>query len=152
MKKTIKIDINSKDDLFKKYNNSKISSDLINYIIEEAMSDFNKEDKYEIIINNKTKSNIDIIPLIKNELKEEYNNVISNYDENNIRQLMFLILGIITLFISVLIKEIILSELTSVGVWVLFWHVIEIELFDDKDLRKKRKILKKLLESKFIEK
>ena len=152
MKKTIKIDINSKDDLFKKYNNTKISNDLINYIIEEAMSDFNKEDKYEIIINNKTKSNIDIIPLIKNELKEEYNNVISNYDENNIRQLMFLILGIITLFISVLIKEIILSELTSVGVWVLFWHVIEIELFDDKDLRKKRKILKKLLESKFIEK
>ncbi|MBO5414176.1 MAG: hypothetical protein J6A17_00965 [Bacilli bacterium] len=150
MEKIIEIDLKNKEDLFDRYNKNEISKDLIEYIINEITL-YNKNDTYKIIINNSIKGQNKIENIIKEGLIREYNNNIDIYDQNNIRQLIFFIMGIIALFISVVANGIILKELASVGVWVLFWYIIEVELFEDKENRKRRKIIKKLLDSEFIE-
>ena len=151
MKKVIEVELSNKEDLFEKYNSNKVSKELLDYIISEVPF-LDKNDTIEVIINNRIKNQKETIPYIINGLKEEYNNSINKYDQNNIKQLSYLIIGVITLSISVLIDGIVLKELASVGVWVLFWNVIEIELFEDKDIRKKKKKLQRLLDSEFIEK
>lgn len=151
MERIIEIDLKSKEDLFDRYNKNKVSKELIEYILSEITT-YNKNDTYKIIINNSIKGQKEINSLIKEGLIREYNKNIDKYDQNNIRQLIFFIMGIIALFISILTDSVILKELADVGVWVLFWYIIEVELFEDKENRKKRNIIKKLLDSEFIEK
>lgn len=150
MERIVEINLKNKEDLFEKYNINKVSKDLINYIIDEV-DIIEKNDTVNLIIDNKIKGQKECESYIIEGLKEEYNKCINQYDQNNIKQLSYLIIGILALLISVLIEEIILKEFASVGVWVLFWNVIEIELFEDKDIRKKKKIIKKLLNGRITE-
>ena len=66
-------------------------------------------------------------------------------------QLIYLIIGILSLVLSSLIKENIFKELILISGWVLIWSMIEIEIFSDTELKRKRKILKQLLNSEIIE-
>ena len=93
----IEIDLKSKEDLFDRYNKNKVSKELIEYILSEITT-YNKNDTYKIIINNSIKGQKEINSLIKEGLIREYNKNIDKYDQNNIRQLIFFIMGIIALF------------------------------------------------------
>ena len=53
MEKEIKVDISSRDELLEKYNDSKISRDVVEYIIKEAMI-IDKNEKIKIPPYNKT--------------------------------------------------------------------------------------------------
>lgn len=148
MEKRIEIDLLELDDLLERYNRKKVSHSLIEYIIKQT-PDFKKNDNIKIIINTKIKD-IDCVSLIKDGLKEQYNNSLKKHFYNDIIQIIYLIIGVATLFIYTLIKESIAKELVLISGWVFIWSVVELELFSDSESRKMRRILNKLLISEFI--
>lgn len=148
--KVIEIDITNKEDLYEKYNKKVVSKDLINYMVE-SIPHFKKSDKLKIVINNSTNEKINCTKLIKDGLNNEYNKSLLKYHKTNIVQLIYLIIGIIALILSTLVNVTIFKEIILIGAWVLIWEMIELELFSDTQEKKKRIILKKLLDSEFEE-
>ena len=148
MEKIIEIDLLELDDLLERYNRKKVSLSLIEYIIKQTPN-FKKNDNLKIIINNKIKG-IDCVSLIKEGLKEEYNNNLKKHFYNDIIQIIYLIIGVAILFVYTLIKESIAKELVLISGWVFIWSVVELELFSDSESRKRRIILNKLLLSEFV--
>lgn len=149
MERVIDIDIVNKDDLFEKYNKRKVNEDLINYLLKEIPY-FTKTDSFKIIINNYC-SDLDCIPVIIDGLKQEYNECNFKYDKSNFIQIIYFLLGVVILFLSTLINEVVLKEIVLIGGWVFIWAIVESEISSELELRKKRRKLKKLLESEFIE-
>ena len=145
----IEIDIIDKKDLLEKFNTKKVSKDLINYLIDTT-SDIKKEDKVTIIINNYL-GDENLIRLIKEGLKVEYEKCLKKHFVTYLRKFLYFILGIIAIFVSTLFETEVLHEIILIGGWVLIWEMVELEIFTDRDNYKKRKILKKLLESEFKE-
>lgn len=149
MEKIIEIDLNNKYDLIDKYNERKISNEIIEYIIKQAKLLRNKQIKF--IINNKCHIDKDISKLIKEGLKEEYDRSLEEHNTNNIKQILFLILGITFIFLSTLIDDgVIWREVLLISGWVPIWEMIEVELFPDVDGRRKRKLIKKILNSEIV--
>ena len=152
MKKEIKIDIEDRDDLLEKFNENKVSREVIDYIIREAMI-IEKDKEIEIVIN-KGKAIVaeECKELIKKGLKDEYKRSLEIQRENNIKQLYFLVLGAILLFLSIKIKQVgILKEILLISGWVPIWEMVKIELFPDVQERIKRKCINRLLKSEIIE-
>lgn len=137
MKRIIEIDLMEENDLFEKYNKRQVSNELIDYMIKEV-GILNKNDVIKIIVNNYlTISNTKA--LIKNKLSDEYDKTILKNRHNVYIQLIYLIIGIIALFVSSLLKDTIFKELILIGGWVLIWSMIEIEIFSDTELKRKKK-------------
>ena len=152
MEKIIEIDINNQNDLIHKYNNKKMSSEIIDYIIQEAMK-IKKNEKIKIVINNKCNVEKDITKMINDGLKEEYNKSKKEHRDNNIKQIIFLLLGIIFIFLSTTIEDgVIWKEILLITGWVPIWEMIDVELFSDAEGIRKRRVINKLLQSKIIEK
>ena len=150
MEGIIEIDLIDKYDLVEKYNEKNVSSALIKYIINEAMY-IPKKDKIVIKINKKFPTVKNCKTLIVDGLKIEYNESLRLHKLIDIKQWIFLIWGIIALFLSTLFNNEIIEEILIIGAWVPLWEVIDLEVFADHDERKKRRVLKKLLKSEIIE-
>ena len=150
MEKIIEIDIAYEQDLCEKYNTKIVSNDLINYIIN-SIHHVKKSEKIKIIINNLTERQ-DCIILIKEVLKREYGKSYITYHKNNLIQIIYFLIGVIALILYSIIKYTIFKEIVLIGAWVLIWEMVELEIFSDVKEKKKRIILKKLLDSEFIEK
>lgn len=149
MEKIIEIDLNNRENLTEKYNNKIVSKKLVDYILEEAIF-VSKNDLIKIIINNNCDIEEDCIELIKDGLKVEYNRTLKIKHLNNVRQVIYLIIGIIFLFLSTIIKDdFIFKEVFIIIGWVPIWEVMEIELFTDIKERRKRRVIRKLLDSEF---
>ena len=152
MENIIEIDINNKYDFLDKYNEKNVSHEFIEYIIKQSLL-VKSNEKIKVVVNNKCDIEDNCIEYIKNGLKREYNKVLEEYHNNNLKQLFFLVLGILFIFLSTLIPEgLIWREVLLIIGWVPIWEMIEVELFSDVVCRKRRKAVKKLLRSEFIEK
>ena len=149
MKRIIEVDLIDEDRLFERFNKRQVSNELIDYLIKE-IGILKQNDVITVIINNYL-SISDTKTLIKNKICDEYSQTILKYQHNIYMQLIYLIIGILSLILSSLIKDNIFKELILIGGWVLIWSMIEIEIFSDTELKRKRKILKKLLNSEIIE-
>jgi len=149
MEKIIEININNKYDLIDKYNEKKVSNEIIEYIIKQERLITNNKTK--IVISNKCYIDKKIDELLKEGLQEEYSKSLEQHHKNNMKQVLFLILGVIFIFLSTLIKNgIIWKEILLIIGWVPIWEMIEVELFSDAAGRKKRMLIKKLLNSEII--
>lgn len=152
MEHIIEIDLHNKHNLIDKYNEKKVSHGLIEYIIKQV-EETNLYNDAKIVINKKCHIEEDSIKLIKEGLKEEYNRSLKKRDDNNIKQLIFLGLGILFIYLSTLIKNgDVWKEIILITGWVPIWKMIEVEILPDVAGRRKRKIIKKILRSEFIEK
>ena len=150
MEKLIEIDINNKSDVLEKYNNSKISKELIEYLINEANFLY-KKDTIIIKINMNPKINLDIVNLLNAGFKREYLYTIKSHLKNNILQIILFFLGIFFLFLSTQINSSdIWKEILLIGGWVPIWEMIDLELFNDFRGRKRKRILQKLMNSQII--
>ena len=150
MKKIIEIDLNSKEDLLERYNNKRISKDLVEYLINET-NFVSKKDSVVIQINNNIKADIDIAKYLINGLKDEYESTIRSHLKNNIIQIVLFFLGIFFLFLSTQINSSdIWKEILLIGGWVPIWEMIDLELFNDFRGRKRKRILQKLMDSQII--
>ena len=136
-----------------KYNENKISNELIKYIIKEAIP-IRKNEKIKIVINVKCNTiNRDCKEFLKEGLIEEYNKSIQEHKITDIKQICLLILGIIFLFLSSNINnEVIWKEILLITGWVPIWEVIDLELFSNTKGKGKIKIINKLLNSEIIQK
>ena len=150
MKKIIEINIKDELDLYEKYNKKLASRDLINYLVENALFSKSK-DKLKIIINSNLENNKDIGKIIKETLRAEYENLNYKYNRNSIIQAIYLILGVIVLFLSTLIAETVLKEVVLIVGWIFIWTMMELEIFSDKDIKTRRKAILKLIKSDFVE-
>lgn len=150
MEKTLVIDLDSKEDFFEKYNKGKVSRDLISYMIRSS-SKFKKNDKVKVIINNNFGGEENYISLIKEALIRECTNSEYKFRRNNLKQICFFIFGAISLVLSTFVEVEVLKEIILIGAWVFLWDMVELEIVDDMSNRKKKKILKKLLASRFEE-
>ncbi len=152
MKKTIEIDLVCEDDIFEKYNRKLANKELINHIIHEA-DPFDKKEVLLVSIRNKTNVKKEkYLDIIKQSLEREYNKCVQEIDHNNIKQFIYLLIGIGFLFVSTIFgKNFVFEELFLIGGWVLIWETIEIEMFSDSELKKRLVILRKLLKSEFKE-
>ena len=148
MEKIIEVDIFSEADFLEKYNKKVVARDLIDYIIKYA-SIF-EEDNFKIKITKKIKINCK--EMLQEGFEREYKHSLKINLRNNHLQLIYLVIGIIMLIISRLISaSSIFDEIFLIGAWVLIWETISIELFNDSENRKRRKILKKLSKVEIIE-
>lgn len=150
MEKILEIDINDKEDLFEKYNEKKISKELIKYIIDNTPK-FKKDDKIKVIINNNLKDKMFVSELIKKELDSEVARNEYKFTYNNRKQIVYFILGVAALVLSTFINVEILEEIILIGAWVVLWNMVELEIDDDINYIKKKRILKKILNSEFEE-
>lgn len=151
MKRILELDIMEIDDLYERYNRKKASRDLINYIIE-SLQHLSSKDELTIVINNHSKENEKCIPIIIDGLDEECDKSQQRHLKTNRLQIVYLIIGLLALSISTQISLEILREVVIICGWVLMWTIIELEIFNDVAERKRRKLIKKILSSKFIEK
>jgi len=144
----IEIDLVSKDDVFEKYDKKCISKDLINYIVSKAF-EIKYNDKIKVVINNNLGESYS--SLIKNSLVDEYNKSLLEHNKSNRIQVIYFFVGMIALFVSTLIKGTIFQEIVLIGGWVLIWEMMELVLFSDAKGKKKRIVLKKIINSEIIE-
>lgn len=150
MEKILEIDLDSKEDLFENYNKKKVSKELIQYMVD-AMPRMKRKDKLKVVINNRIKGNIRCAELIKQAIDEACVRSDFRFHNTNIKQISFLIVGIIALILASVIKGDILKEIVIIGAWVLLWDAVEMEIVDDISNRKRKKILEKILSSEFVE-
>ena len=149
MKKVININLKSESDLIEKYNETHISRDLIDYILEQTKY-INKKDEIEFVINKEFEK--DATGLIKTGIRNEYLIAMKHSRFDNIKQITFLILGLICLILYTLFDNVeIFGEIILIGGWILMGEAIEIQLFSDPVIKRNKMILKKMLNSNFIE-
>lgn len=149
MNKIIDVDIVNEEALYETYNTKKVSHNLINYIIESALSLEKKEIK-KIIINNYTKE--EAKELISDGLKDAYVKSFKRHRFLNNMQIIYLLIGIISISLSLLIDYEIIEEVVLIGGWVFVWEAIELEITSDINEMRRRKILEKLLQCDIEEK
>ena len=149
--KIIKVDLDRKFDFLRKYNDKKVSNKLLEYIIDQ-IGTYKESDKVKIVLNKRCELDVNAIRLIKDGLKEEYKKSIDLRDQNNLKQLWMLAMGVIFLFLSTKISDTsIWKEVLVIIGWVPIWEMIEVELFPDAIERKRRKAIKKLLKCEIVE-
>lgn len=110
MEKILEIDIDSKEELFERYNCKKVSKDLIQYMVD-AFPRMKKNDTLKVVINNKIKGNVRCSELIKQALDETCEKSDFRFRNMNVKQLSFLILGVIALILASVIKVDVIKEL-----------------------------------------
>ena len=147
MEKVIKIDLINEKDLINNYDENKLSNNLLEYIIKEALY-IKRKDMIKIIINNKCNTKKDYKEMFINAFKEEYKNNLKIHNRTNIVQLILLIIGIFFIFLSFQINNEIWKEIFLISGWVPIWEMIELELFNDVRDRKRKRVLLKLINSK----
>ena len=148
MEKEIKVDISSREELLERYNDSKVCRDVVEYIIKEAML-VEKNKKIKIVVNkDNAVINENCKELIINGLRDEYKRSLERQHDNNIKQIYFLIMGSILIYLSFKIKNVqVWREILLISGWVPIWEMVKIELFPDVEGRIKRRIINKLLKS-----
>ena len=150
MEKILRLDIETKEDLFERYNGEKVSKELVQYMVD-SFPRMKKNDKLKVVINNKIRGNFRCAEVIKHALDEAVAKNDFRFHNTNLKQLTFLVMGIIALIVASVIDVDVLKEIVIIGAWVLLWDVVEMEIVDDINNRKKKRILKKILSSEFIE-
>ena len=149
--KVIKVDLDRKFDLLRTYNDKKVDLDLIEYLIDQ-IGLFKDTEKVKIVLNKRCELDVNAIKLIKEGLKEEHKKSLNVRDQNNLKQLWLLAMGVMFIFLSTKIDDsTIWKEVLVILGWVPIWEMMEVELFPDAAERKRRKAIKKLLKCEIIE-
>jgi len=144
--KNIIVNLKDESDLYEQYNNN-VSKSLIEYLIRE--SKYTKDD-IKITVNTKLKVD-NIESMIKNGLRDSYLKSKKIEHLNSLKQMMFLIIGIIFLmFSSINYNNNLIREILIIGGWVAIWEVFDISLNTDTELRMNRKLIRKLLACQII--
>lgn len=146
MENVIEIYIDEKKDFIEKYNDNKMDSSLIDYLINQIS--IKDKRNIKLIIHNKNNFELDFIRLVNEGLEKEYKKMIEKRHKTNIKQILLILVGIFALLISMLISEnSIFREIFVIIGWVPIWEVIYIGLFSDINDKIKIKNLNKLLKA-----
>ena len=148
MERIINVDILDKHDLVEKYNEDIVSKDLMNYLLEQVKF-VDKNDNLKIIINQKFDFECDIVNMINKSMNDLYILNLKKSYINNIKQVIFLVLGIMCLVLYGVVNNPIISEIILIGGWVLICEMVDLFLLSDTQLKRDKIVLKKLLKANF---
>jgi len=150
VEKIIKLDIIRDSDLIERYDKENINPKLIDYLINKTKF-IKKNIKIKIKINNESNVEEDIVKKISEGLNKEFERVTEIQKRNDIIQLILLLIGIVFIFISTLINEKYMwKEVILIIGWVPIWEMVDLELFKDFRGKRRKRIIKKLLNSEYI--
>ena len=124
--------------------------DLIEYLIDQ-IGLFKDTEKVKIVLNKRCELDVNVIKLIKEGLKEEHKKSLNVRDQNNLKQLWLLLMGVVFIFLSTKIEDSLWKEVLVILGWVPIWEMMEVELFPDAAERKRRKAIKRLLKCEIVE-
>lgn len=147
---TIKVDILSEESFLQSYNENEVATELIDYLIEELALK-NKKSNIKIVINNKCNLQKDYKKMIVDGLNREHRKSLKIHRFYDIEQTIFFIAGVALLVLASLItRSYIANEVVVIIAWVPIWKMVEIELFEDSQGRRRRKAIKRLLRCEII--
>ena len=141
--KNIIVNLKKEEDLYNKYSDN-VSRDLLDYLINEAR--YTKGDIKVTINTTLDISNIE--SLIKEGLLKMSNETRKLDIIHDMKQVMFLIIGVVFLIISSFIFYDVIKEIIVIAGWVAIWEVVDIALNVDSKSMASRKLIKRLMNSK----
>lgn len=153
MKKQININLSNKEDYKNKYNESILSYDLSNYILEETKG-INSNDKIEFIItynfeiNDMEKNNI--VDMIRNSFGTEVSEIISFSKKQFIANFLIFFIGLLFLLLYYVIVPKFISELTLILGWVFIGEAICNFLYHGIENKNKIKRKKQIIDAKIL--
>lgn len=149
--KIIRVDLDRKSDFLRTYNDKKVDLDLIEYLIDQILL-YKSAEKVKIVLNKRCEIDVNAIKLVKEGLKEEYKKSLNIRDQNNLKQLWLIAMGISLLFLSTKVTaDNLMKEILLIIGWVPIWETMEVELFPDAVQRKRRRAIKRLLNCEIVE-
>lgn len=149
METTIKIDILNEKEIISKYDEDDINQDLIKYILSKAKI-IKRNKKIKVLIKNKSNLDIELINKIKSGLVKEYDNLSRiHYDNNRMQFILFLIGFLVLLVASFVNDKSIWNEVLIIIGWVPIWKAVNLELINDFKYRQNKRVIKRVLKSKF---
>ena len=141
--KNITVNLKKEEDLYDKYSDN-VSRDLLDYLINEA-----RYTKGDIKITINTTLDIkNIESLIKDGLLKISNETRKLDMIHDMKQVMFLMIGVVFLIISSFIFYNVIKEIIVIAGWVAIWEVVDISLNVDSKSRANIKLIKRLMNSK----
>lgn len=154
MKSTITIRIEDKEDYTSPYNNQKLNSELLSYILDESKSiPLNHTIDFEIHSPHKfsDKEKNDFINILRSNLGEDIKESYLEMKFTHIRAIILFIVGILFILFYTFISQFkIVSEVLLIIGWVGIWESCYIFFFDNMRYRIKIKKFKKLVSAKVL--
>ena len=124
----LEIELKDKKDFVSKYNNNRISSDLYNYLKDEIkLTNIKENIKIEIKPNFKMSDDEkELLAInIKKTCKEEIEDIKYLHQKVILKEILFLIIGIIITFICFAIKNSpVISEIFLIIGWLFVWESV----------------------------
>lgn len=154
MKNEINITIDNKNDFYNKFDNTKLSEDLGNYIHSQSLG---MTLKNNFVINIKTSFKLsskeinDITDMIRQYFGLQVQETLMYNKFDNLKRIFLSILGIILIFISHFVEiknEFLISEVFLIVGWGAIWEVFDNVLLSNNKQKYNLKLLKKLVKSK----
>lgn len=141
---TIRVLIKDENSLYEAFSNS-LSQALIDYLIQEAMI------KNDIVIEVNTKLKIpNLEEIFYKGINEYYTKLVLKDKIYDVKQIVFILLGIIFLITSTLLNNDLLRELLIIAGWVAIWDVIDYYLNKNMEYRRVKRVLQKLMKAKIV--
>lgn len=120
-KNVISIQLKNKESYLNKYSNKKLSSDLLNYILEESDNGFIKQ-KIEFIITSdfkfEEKEKNEFVDTLRNSFGTDISEIIHISKKEIIANSLIFLVGVIFLIIYFLLNINFLSEFTLIFGWL----------------------------------
>ena len=146
----INVDLLDKYDLVEKYNKSVVSRNLIDYIIEQAM-EYKPSSDFKIIVSKKAQIDHDSTKLIREGLTKEFEKAKTFHRNENYKQILYLVIGILLIFLATRFSNPIVIEILSVSAWVPLWEAVDLALFSEADEVAQITMLRNLINGEITE-
>ncbi len=149
------INLDDKDDFFSKYNNTKLSPSLADYIVGETIGKPFKS-SFELVIKHSFELSIEEMSMLKKILINSFYSDIKDFNLNlnseRLKQFILFLIGIAFIALNYFARlyNIVLSEVISIASWVFIWEVIYDICFVNSEQKNKYKRLKQLAKSDVI--
>ena len=146
----INVDLLDKYDLVEKYNKSVVSRNLIDYIIEQAM-EYKPSSNFKITVSKKGQIDHDSTKLIRDWLTKEFEKAKTFHRNENIKQILYLVIGILLIFLATRFSNPIVTEILSVSAWVPLWEAVDLALFSEAEEVAQITMLRNLINGEIVE-
>ena len=144
----IKVDLLNEADFVHEYNEDEISADLVKYLVDQYNL-IDKKKKVKIVVNNKCNSEKKLKKMITKGIRRELDKNVKKNRFHDKERAIFFISGLIVLIIAFMFLHLeVVKELFLIFAWIFIWEAVELDIFEDFEIRKRRRTIKKLLKCK----
>ena len=152
----INLDLDDRDEYINQYDDDKISDELHNYIIKEAMK-IDNSSRIVIRVNMNFEVNDEEKKKLRRMLMRDFDDSINNREfmvrHDNVRNIYLTLIGISCLIISFLFSYLnigLISEVFMIIGWVSIWEIVDDVLFEKTEWRLRKRKYMQLKRAKIV--